>query len=317
MSDSAQKSGPDNSASNQQTPNPNATPSPEPAADPTNVVVPDPQLKATGKTGSTRKSAEENQEETLHAIRAGERIALIIAGIVALATIAQLIITILNNKGTSDQTDKLIRAAQMSAHSADHNATSAFSFAQSADGINNGIADAVKKLDAQAKALDASRTASERESRRALRTSIDIARQDQRAWVGPNAISVVLGLGQKLVFKTRIGNSGKSIARHVGLQANYDIEYTTTILSYRYASGPLSYGVLQPGMEALNTVTQDIPLDRATLDALKGDAMRAYVYGYMTYEDVFRVRHFTKFCGYVQSPNLTEVTMCDTYNDAD
>jgi hypothetical protein len=116
------------------------------------------------------KFASETQKETLDAIKKGERIALIIAAIVAVGTIGQWITTCQNNVSTSVQTDKLIMAAntqagaakQLAAASqrnadaaekfsaaAERNAAAAESFFKSAVHINSGLKDAVGELKSQ------------------------------------------------------------------------------------------------------------------------------------------------------------------------
>lgn len=121
-----------------------------------NVVV-NPEPKPGGKTSGAGKSATEAQKETL------ERIGLKIACIVAFATIGQWVTNSCNNSATATQTDKLIQAAnsnacaaQKIADASQKNAKAAESFATSAGFINQGVDNAVTKLDAQAKATQKS-----------------------------------------------------------------------------------------------------------------------------------------------------------------
>jgi hypothetical protein len=174
--------------------------------------------------------AERNQKETLDAIKKGERIALIIAGIVAFVTICQFLLAWTNGKSTSNQIDRLITAAQTQATAAqqmvsasERNAGAAEKFATNAGYINNGVGDAVNKLAAQAEQLEVSRKSSEGNFR-----------QDQRAWVGVTGFDpsleprhgtlVALGGGLSVDMSDRtpattvrvlIANTGKSPARHV------------------------------------------------------------------------------------------------------
>jgi hypothetical protein len=124
---------------NQEVPVPNAAASTQNSGEPAAVVAIDPKQKASTEANETKQTANENQKETLDAIRKGERIALIIAGIVAFATLGQLGITWVNNGSTSDQMDKMILVAQ-------RNERAATRFADSAKAINKGVADAVGKL---------------------------------------------------------------------------------------------------------------------------------------------------------------------------
>ncbi len=126
------------------------------------------------------------------------------------------------------QTQKLIEAASINACAAQKSAQAARDFADTAALINSGIGDAVKKLDAQAKAIDDSRKASERQSSKAFQSTVDNFRQEQRAWVGfsgftvqpdPNNAGVVASaghppMGMNLAVAA-ILNSGKTPARNV------------------------------------------------------------------------------------------------------
>lgn len=93
--------------------------------------------------------------------------------------------------------------------SADKQATTAQQFADTAVLINGGIGGAVKKLDAQAKAIEASRKSSELASAKALKATIDNFYFDQRPWVGieivpatlpPNAIQTGPGVTASTVI---------------------------------------------------------------------------------------------------------------------
>lgn len=69
--------------------------------------------------------------------------------------VVQLVTTISNNRGATRQTEQIIEAAKISAHSAAHNAAAAQSFSESASSINKNITDAVSKLNTQATQTEA------------------------------------------------------------------------------------------------------------------------------------------------------------------
>jgi hypothetical protein len=80
------------------------------------------------------------------------RIEIFLAGAITFFALGQWITSCQNNESTTQQTDQLIRAAKYGAYAADRNAQAAQSFAVSADKINNGIDNAVGKLNLQAQA---------------------------------------------------------------------------------------------------------------------------------------------------------------------
>jgi hypothetical protein len=163
-------------------------------------------------------------------IRISEWIMVAATLVIALGTIvsgAAIVLQWREMVGGGKQTGDLIQAAKMSAHSADHNATAATSFAQSAASINKGIADAVAKLEAQNRALETARKSSEANSRAALRATIDDFHQDERAYVQGEPWEVTgkiaaphpdpggrgYRFGQKIISaKVRVANFGRTPA---------------------------------------------------------------------------------------------------------
>ena len=70
-------------------------------------------------------------------------------------TWAQMHMTYRNNQGNTEQTNQLIGAAKYNAYAADRSAQASQNFASSAQGINNGVQDAVGRLQAQARGTQA------------------------------------------------------------------------------------------------------------------------------------------------------------------
>jgi hypothetical protein len=198
-------------------------------------VVIDQKPKSEGKAADTGKSATQAQKETLDAIKKGERIGLIIAGIVAFGTLGQWITNSCNNAATSAQTEKLIKsaninacAAQKIAAASDRNATAAESFATNAGLINAGIAQAVTQLQAQATKMEAARQTSDTDARNSLKAAIDNSILEQRPWVGltqfheapvPAPKNIVSANGHPMqgnaVVIPTVNNTGRTPARAV------------------------------------------------------------------------------------------------------
>jgi hypothetical protein len=158
-----------------------------------------------------------------------------------------------------------------------------------------------------------------------LKSNIDIARRDQRAWVGPvqvlqptlkDAINkpVYVVEGPRVTFEARIINSGKSPARKVRANANCYLLSAEKPLSPGYSQPMIPVGVLQP--QVPYAIRTEIPaLTTLTIENIKRGNEILYVFGRITYEDAFTEPHWTIFCMKL-NPSLDNFSACNTYNDA-
>jgi hypothetical protein len=106
----------------------------------------------------------------------------------AAAAVVQIHLLDRSSEESSLQTDQLIIAAKINALATKDNAAAAQSFAASAQKINEGIGDAVIKLQAQADAMETARRSTDTGAQNALQAAIDNFHQEQRAWVGIDII---------------------------------------------------------------------------------------------------------------------------------
>lgn len=185
----------------------------------------------------------------------------------------------------------------------------------------------VTNIISEAKNISNAAKESLEQSKRALDASIDIARKDQRAWVGQIEIlpawrdeannPLYIKEGSKLWADVIILNSGKSPALNVksrmrimAFPANHDF-----VPDYRDLRGN-SIGVLQPQMKL---IAKSLPSYRSVNDSditsLKNRTMILYLYGEIQYEDIFRTSHKTTYC-YVLAPNLNSFVLHSEYNSA-
>jgi hypothetical protein len=153
-------------------------------------------------------------------------------------------------------------------------------------------------------------------SGKALDATIAQNQLDQRAWVGPVGIIQPDFKGTSAFsISTLISNSGKTPA------LNFRNKYTWVIMlkkgifkaTYKNPQGVPSTSAIFPN-DRLTLISIPIPLRSEFLDLItRGEAL-FYVYGELTYDDVFRQPHFTHFCMFYDSTFKPGV--CQTYNDA-
>jgi hypothetical protein len=153
----------------------------------------------------------------------------------------QLFTTISNNKGTTQQTDQIIGAANVSAYAATQNLQASRNFADSARSINQGVSNAVDKLNLQAvgtedlveqAAVQASAAIkAARAAERAATTARDAMYLNERAWAemdvsiaGPLIIRTKTGA--YLPIKMQITNVGHSPAQYVKKWAMLIVNYS-------------------------------------------------------------------------------------------
>jgi hypothetical protein len=153
------------------------------------------------------------EHEKPERIRIDKVIELALASAIACFALLQWLTTIQNNESNLEQTSQLISAANINAFASKQNALAAGNFANSAQHINQGINDAVDKLQAQANATEAARLSSEAESTAALNATIENFQQEQRAWVALDTREVG-GVFPHQVFAI-LKNTGRTPARKV------------------------------------------------------------------------------------------------------
>jgi hypothetical protein len=173
-----------------------------------------------------------------------------------------------------------------------------------------------KALDQNRRSLEASIA----QSKAALDTSIAASRLEQRAWVAPLGISnISFKVGEPIAFSIVFQNSGKSPALHETHEiaarsfpkgGKVDFTYTPPL-------GIRSSTTIQPGMNITNSSPPDtLRPTQGQIDAIKsGDAV-LYLYGKISYDDVFSIQHHTTFC-FVVNPDLTSAEWYTEYNEAD
>lgn len=156
------------------------------------------------------------------------------------------------------------------------------------------------------------------ETRRSVNVAIKNARLDQRAWVLPNDVITPTEYkeGVPLRFGVRLLNTGKTPALNVKTLVGgitwprgqpFRIEYEDA----PWASPGRSIGTLLPSTPAVATA-EPTPITKRQLEALQNKVTVLYLYGEVSYDDVFNVSHCTSFC-FMISPNES-AKVCEVYN---
>ena len=147
-------------------------------------------------------------------------------------------------------------------------------------------------------------------------------KDEQRAWVGAlGATDIVVKENEPISFRVVVTNSGKTPALHLRFLTGSRGAAKGQRIKFVYDPVPkdqiVSDFVLQPGSQYLlpSGDPKSLP-NKAAVGEITSGAFRVYIFGRMTYEDVSKRSHHTKFC-FVISPDLKNANACDTYNEAD
>jgi hypothetical protein len=213
-------------------------------------------------------------------------------GVVAVCAVVQSCMLF----GSSGQTDDLIQAAYISAGAARRSAAAAQSFAYTAGKINEGVGNAVGKLERQAGATE-----------RAANTAKESLTEVQRAFVFLSIQKNVISQGDGGVhrYSVEIRNSGTTPARsmtdHLNLKPS-DLPPKKFDFSDIPATTKTSMVTVGPQ----STIGMDhIDLSGDQIKRMIAENKSMYVWGWIHYRDVFpnSKPHVTEFCyrlqGYV------------------
>ena len=150
-----------------------------------------------------------------------------------------------------------------------------------------------------------------------LDASIEQTRLDQRAWVGPIE-TIVPPIGSTDHYGVLIVNTGKTPARKVfaRISTKYIPTRSTFTATYIRNVGQPSISVLQPNMrlQVMSLAYPQLINAREQAGIVSGDST-LYMYGIITYEDIFKKTRKTTFC-LRMTRQMNRFEGCDTYNDA-
>lgn len=164
---------------------------------------------------------------------------------------------------------------------------------------------------------------------KALDATIEQNNLDQRAWVGVNSIVKPPGSTDSVIFvhpdvqpdfAVVIRNTGRTPA----LRVSHQMGWRTLFSKDRFI--PL-YGkqidnnrsAMQPGQDITLTTGIDSAtpkISAAMIEAIRNGQLMLYLYGRISYQDIFGKSHNATFCVFL-AKTLNGFGGCSTYNDAD
>ena len=147
-------------------------------------------------------------------------------------------------------------------------------------------------------------------------------RLDQRAWVTVNLLPSGLPEANKpFILRLRIINTGKTFARSVKIRSiirafpkDQPAPDFDAIEAAEQKKGQ-SIALLPPNATYGSETTSGNPLASELADRVRSGETRIFVFGKVTYTDVFDYQHWTTFCSVMKTDGHYEVWK--THNDAD
>lgn len=156
------------------------------------------------------------------------------------------------------------------------------------------------------------------QAEKSLLATIRNAQLDQRAWIGIDNIEIPR-MGEVFEINVRFRNTGKTPATKVSYMAARDGVKKGERLSITYPPNkkPSSQGLVPPNgaFHAVYPPRQgEPPVDQSFFNFIASEEVTIYVYGKLTYSDIFSCGHWLTFC-YRLEPNAKGWAACVNYND--
>jgi hypothetical protein len=157
-------------------------------------------------------------------------------------------------------------------------------------------------------------------SKIALDATIVRDRLDQRAWVGVGKVVVPkLEVGKEASFGVTIVNSGKTPALKARAHLTthfFDVEKEKQFVPVPLTNPPRkSETILDPGIDMrIGQLNPTHKLGKEVVDGIKKKTVIVYLFGKISYWDIFNRPYCRRFCRYLSS-DLNTASGCDTYNE--
>ena len=165
-------------------------------------------------------------------------------------------------------------------------------------------------------------------SKIALKQGIVISRLEQRAWISVLSVQNIKPQNDKpLNIPVTIKNTGKTPALDVTALACASVvkKNVKPTFSYNKILDPIqSRMIILPNdektteinIEDSQRISADGKLTKEAIDYLNSGKETIYIYGKITYKDIFDEQHWTTFC-YIYNPVDGYSIICEEYNNMD
>ena len=199
---------------------------------------------------------------------------------------------------------------------------------QQVEQMSNTVTEMQKQSISMQNAADANKKAVDLAERN-IKATQEQSRLDQRAWIGgveatpppftDGTSRVYIKEGERIpIIGIVIINSGKTPARKIKTVQQMRA-FANNIFKPVYVSdSPIkkSISVLHPGgRDTLPITPFDIIITKEMINEIRSGKIVLYIYGKITYEDIFGRGHRTTFCHFIDK-DMKAIANCDTYNDA-
>jgi flagellar basal body-associated protein FliL len=134
---------------------------------------------------------------------------------------------------------------------------------------------------------------------KSAKVSEDTLKISQRAWVGVQNVffKPTPKIGDQFGVMIHFKNVGTTPATNIQAQAVFDPVPPDRQPNFDYSKERLhSFGFMMPAADMHFPLIQEKPLSVAGVDALKTGAIRIFVHGRFSYDDIFGESHWFTFC---------------------
>jgi hypothetical protein len=149
-------------------------------------------------------------------------------------------------------------------------------------------------------------------SARSAKKAVELAQQnftlEHRAWIGPDrVVAEAIILGHRYTPEVMLKNSGQTYAKHVRVACNWNQFEKTVDDEYTFDFEDIDKALLNPrGGDALLPPNAEYRVIIKAFDGgmvehdiigpIASEQVRLFVYGKVSYIDIFDCAHWTKFC---------------------
>lgn len=159
------------------------------------------------------------------------------------------------------------------------------------------------------------------QAKSSLDASIEISRNDERAWLGITRMEVRSLQPGRIEVNIPLQNSGKTAAVDVRTRSFVHLSDAPVDVPAFAASSHEPFKsrmTILPNITNANiTIARPRPITEADITAIKNGGKFMYAFGEIRYKDVFEREHHTFFCGIYSPLTPNNLQYCNVYNGAD